>query len=317
MMFTLNEHIEYLMMHHDCVIIPGLGALVAQYSESFYDADSKLLKRPDRKLGFNSQVNHNDGLLMQSIVRREGLSYDQASRFVDRNVAAFKCQLEAGDEVNMGRLGFFKSDGNNHVEFIPFYHEMCNDRYFGLRSVAFTPLALPESTDSESQAAAVVSPGWWNTRRVWQAAASIAVLLALSVMLTTPIVLNRTSHEMATLNVAEVNAPKQELPAAAAVPHPGHERAEAAERVVEEKSKLLLDEGGNYYLVIASLNSEKQVSEYLASHPDMASHSVVLHGGKYYQVCVARSVEASTLYSLMKTLPTGYQAWVYNKSRKK
>lgn len=310
MMFTLNEHIEYLMMHHDCVVVPGWGALVAQYSESFYDADAQQVKRPSRKLGFNSQVNHNDGMLAQSIVRREGLSYDQAVRFIDRNVTIFKQQLQAGDEVSMGRLGFFKSDRNNHVEFIPFYHEMCNDQYFGLRSVTFKPLSQLDRDDNGPKAV-VAEPGWWTSRRVWQTAASIAVLLALSVALTTPIVVNRNNHELASLNVAELKSPKHEAvsPQSQVKTQPRPKQQTVQES--KESSPLMLDEGGNYYLVIASLGSTRQVNEYLALHPDVAPHTILLDRGRYIHVCVARSGEAQRLYSFMNSLPKGYQAWVY------
>ena len=121
-MFTLNDHIEYLMMHHDCVVIPGWGALVAQYSEPFYDASRSEMEKPVRRVGFNASVSHNDGLLAQSLVRRERLTYDEAVRFIDQSVTSFRQQLAGGGELSMGRLGFFHSDGQGRIEFIPFYH---------------------------------------------------------------------------------------------------------------------------------------------------------------------------------------------------
>lgn len=324
MMFSLNEHIEYLMMRHDCVVIPGWGALVAQYSESFYDEADGVIQRPMRKVGFNASVNHNDGLLAQSLVRRERLTYDQAVRFIEQSVNSYKQQLAEGGELGMGRLGFFHSDAQGHVEFIPFYHEMCNDQYFGLRSVKFTPLADLNKPIAESGKAVVVSTNWWKTRAM-QTAASIVVLLGLSVLLTTPIILDRNHENMASLNLPSVSKPHSEvvdwsdvkadlavgLPAQAIQDKNLAGKKRHQQDANANQNNLLLNEGGSYYLVISSLNNPKQVNAFLASNADIAEHTQVLHSGKYYRVCVARSHNQSHLYNVKAQLPAKYgDAWI-------
>ena len=316
-MFTLNEHIEYLMMHHDCVVIPGWGAFVAQYSESFYDHDRHELKKPLRKVGFNASVNHNDGLLAQSLVRREGLSYDDAVRFIAESVLSFRQQLAGGGELGMGRLGFFHSDDQGHVEFIPFHHEMCNDQYFGLRSIRFTPLAellQAEAASATTQQSAPVPARWWS-HRVWQTAASIAVFIGLTLLLTTPIIVNRDHHDMASLTITQMTKPQQQTVGTVEAPAAGTAAIaaeQAPESPISRSDALLLDEGGNCYLVVATLSSTQQAEEYLAMHPDIAHHTVVQHSGKHYRVCVARAATASRLYGFMGQLPKAYrQSWVY------
>ncbi len=324
-MFTLNEHIEYLMMHHDCVVIPGWGALVAQYGESFYDANRRELEPPVRKVGFNASVNHNDGLLAQSLVRREGLTYDEAVRFIDRSVATFRHQLAGGGELGMGRLGFFHSDAQGHVEFIPFYHEMCTDQYFGLRSVRFTPLEelgkeaahtqSPMASDASPARAAVVSRGWLR-QNAWRTAASIAVLLGLTVLLSTPIVSDRDQHDMASLSLTEVMKPRPtDGRAATSTPTTSGTAAAtptATSATEAQGPRLLLDEGGKFYLVVSTLSSQAQTDEYLSRHRDVAEHALVQHSGKHFRVCVARARTAARLYSFMGELPEGYgSTWVY------
>lgn len=65
-MFSIIEHIEYLMTRHDCVTVPGWGAFIANYSIAEYDAVHEVFTRPCRTIGFNASVSHNDGLLVQS-----------------------------------------------------------------------------------------------------------------------------------------------------------------------------------------------------------------------------------------------------------
>ena len=69
MMFSITEHIEYLMTRHDCVAIPGWGAFIANYNIARYDEEREVMEHPCRTLGFNAGVDHNDGLLVNSIMR--------------------------------------------------------------------------------------------------------------------------------------------------------------------------------------------------------------------------------------------------------
>ena len=315
-MYTIIEHIEYLLTSHDCVVIPGWGALVAQYSDSHYDPTAGRIERPRRKLGFNASVDHNDGLLAQSLVRREGIPYNEAMRFIGQSVSAFRQQLSTGNEVSMGRLGYFHSADGRHIEFTPFHHKQSNDAYFGLRSVRLRPLA-EEAARAEAAAAAAAAfernagtHPLWN-RRVARIAASIAVLLCLTILLTTPIIVNRNQQNYASLNLPSVTKPQQQV---LDVTPATTEAVQQAEPVVEEPtepaSPLLLDEGGNCYLVVASLSSTKEVNEFFRMHKDMAANMQVLHVGKYHYVYVARSYDAKHLYSLVRQLPKGYQGWV-------
>lgn len=313
MMFTLNEHIEYLILHHDCVIIPGWGALVAYYSDASYNSSTQIINKPVRKLGFNPSVSHNDGLLAHSIVRREGMTYDQAVRFIDQNVSSYKRQLTSGRELNMGRLGYFKSDASNHVDFVPFSFEMSKDQYYGLCNLPFARLEHIKR-DNNAGKAIIVEGNWW-ARKSLKTAASIAVLLVLTILLSTPIMVNRNKHEMASLNVTEVKGPKQEIVTTDndALRNDIAYVNDAKSNDSALQSSLMLDEGGNFYLIIASLTSYSQVNDFLASHAAVSSNAQVMKSGKYYYVYVAKSYEANRLYSFMTKLPKGYQAWVYKK----
>lgn len=335
-MFSLIEHIEYLMISNDCVVIPGWGALIAQYSDSFYNEAEGIINKPERKVGFNSSVNHNDGLLAQSIVRREGITYDEAVRFIADSVTTFKQQLNAGNEVSLGRLGFFHSN-NGLIDFIPFYHETSNDEYFGLRSVNFKTLAQlrqeqETAQEQEQQVETIVVHRSW-ARRAMQIAASIVVLLALVPVLTTPILKNNDSTQ-AGLKLPEIKQPARttifnwdsaQVDLAVAIPEQEIESQQAIEKRLAKIEKMVAEEAkekvetsfastsgsGRYYLVISSLSNEKQVKEYLGSHKDMDGKMKVLKRGNKFRIYVARDNNANKLYKIKHELPERYQdAWV-------
>ncbi len=345
-MFSLIEHIEYLMMNHDCVVIPGWGALIAQYSDSFYNEESSVIGKPQRKVGFNPSVNHNDGLLAQSIVRREGITYDEAVRFIADSVTTFKQQLNAEGEVSLGRLGFFHNcDGA--ADFIPFFHERCNDEYFGLRSINFKTISQlqqeqeaaqeqQEQQESESIVAEVYPTRHSWARRAMQIAASILVLIALVPVLTTPII--KEDSDFASLNLPEVKKPASReifnwdsakvdlavaLPADVAIAEKARSDRHAAELAAkqeadEKKAKEELESSigetsgsGKYYLVVSSLSNEKQVREYMGSHTDLKGKMQVLRRGNKYRIYVARDNSHSALAKARAALPERYSdAWI-------
>lgn len=313
-MYTIIEHIEYLLTSHDCVVIPGWGALVAQYGESHYNPVAGHIERPRREVGFNASVNHNDGMLAQSIVRREGISYDDAMRVVSKSVSMFRQQLSQGNEVSLGRLGFFKSTDDQRIEFIPFYHERSNDNYFGLHNVKLRPLSEEADRAEAAAAFAPQSP----RHRVWsrplQVAASILVLLCLTVVLTTPVIVNRNHQDYATLNLPKVTMPQQQVidMTAPEVAQQTTTEQVAQDAITEPASTLLLDEGGNSLLVVASLSSMEQVEVYKQHHADLADKMQVSKASKkLYHVYVARSNDKKHLYALKAQLPDKYKkAWV-------
>lgn len=336
------------MMSHDCVIVPGWGALIAQYSESFYNEDAGIINKPQRKVGFNSSVNHNDGLLAQSIVRREGITYDEAMRFIADSVTTFKQQLNADGEVSLGRLGFFHNcDGQ--PDFIPFFHESCNDEYFGLRSINFKTLAqmreeqfaAEDQAEAEAAAAIIEKPqqrSW--ARRAMQIAASVVLLLALVPVLTTPI-MREDNKDLAGINLPQMQRPAEastivnwdsvNVDLAIALPdqafddkHSHRHHSKVEEEEINNQNDIEIDDkkedilegtsgSGRYYLVVSSLVTNKQVSDYMASHKNLKGKMHVLKRGNKLRIYVARDNDPSRLMKAKQYLPEEYSdAWVCN-----
>lgn len=345
-MISLVEHIEYLMMSNPCVVVPGWGAFIAQSTQATFNGDTATFSRPRRSIGFNEQVSHDDGLLANSIVSIEGIPYTAAGKIIAQHVASWRQLLQEGSEVPFGHLGFFALNAEGHLEFIPFYHEIDNDEYFGLRQFAFKTLAQVQSEEAEAAAqkrAAVIplnpSDGDEKTgkrrkwmRRVAATAASIVLLLGLSVALTTPIVVDNQQQQqaMATLNVPAIKPqPRQQVtikpaqkpaskPVAAKPQTPAKPQAAAPQPKVEPKQETApvaqpannsslaaftnQATTGRYYLVICTLSSQKQVNDYLASNSNIKPMAKVQKHGKKYRIYIDRSNDYKALYDKAKRL---------------
>ena len=313
-MFSIIEHIEYLITRHDCVTVPGWGAFIANYSIAEYDAVHEVFTRPCRTIGFNASVSHNDGLLVQSLMRREGLSYDEAMRFIADSVTTFVKQLSMGSEVSMGRLGYFTRREDRYNEFVPYPNEYATDAFFGLTDVdvkTVAALELERRDDESGEAAAIVPRGrGLFTRKTASIAASVAVLLGLGVMLTTPIVADRDRSAQASMGLT-VSAP-QSQPLGTTV-----EQGVVSRGITPVTGNAALagvgNTSGKYYMVIATLRNQQELDAFKAKYASLVPCMKLLDYKGMTCVYVARSDDYSQLMSLRDALPEQLRdVWIYN-----
>ncbi len=311
-MFSIIEHIEYLMARHDCVVVPGWGAFIAHYNPSRYDAEREVLEHPRRAVGFNADVSHNDGLLVQSLMRREGMSFDEATRFIADSVATYRQQLSADSEVSMGRLGYFRRNDGRYIEFVPFVHEHSNDGYFGLADVDIQSVAALEQRDAEeSRRASVVVEGRnLFSRRAMRIAASVVVLIGLGIALTTPIIVHRDGQEMASMTPTVTAPQSQQLGMTVqqgVVP-------QAVEPVVAESSfGGVGSTSGKYYMVISTLCNQAELDAFKAKYPQLVPYMKILNYRGMMCVYVARSDDYGQLMGLRSQLPEALRdVWIYS-----
>lgn len=312
-MFSIIEHIEYLMTRHDCVAIPGWGAFIANYDPSRFDEDQEVMEHPRRSIGFNASAAHNDGLLAQSIMRREGLDYDEAMRFITDSVATFRQQLTMGCEVSMGRLGFFKLNEGQHIEFVPFEDDNACNRFYGLHDLDIkTVSVLEQELQEEESAAAAIVPKQRNlfSRKASQIAASVAVLIGLGVMLTTPIIVDR-NHNMASIS-PEVSAPQSQQLGGMTV-----QQGVVPQAIETVENHPMIAKVGNasgkYFMVIATLRNQQELDAFKAKYASLVPYMKMLDYKGYTCVYVARSDDYSTLMGLRGELPESLRdVWIYN-----
>ena len=86
-MYNLSLHIEYLLLHHDCVVVPGLGAFINVRHAAYFDAVTRVWHPMTREVRFNGALTHDDGLLSSSYARKEGSRSPLLSRTVKSHSA--------------------------------------------------------------------------------------------------------------------------------------------------------------------------------------------------------------------------------------
>lgn len=118
-MISLSRHIELLLLEHNCVIVPGLGGFIANMAGAVYNdtADSdRLFIPPYRTIGFNPQLQVNDGLLVQSYMQAYDASYPAAYLQMEKDIERLNTHLNLFGEYKLEGIGtLHKSLGDNIV----------------------------------------------------------------------------------------------------------------------------------------------------------------------------------------------------------
>lgn len=309
-MISMIEHIEYLMLSNDCVVVPGFGAFIAQYTSSNNCAQNSTFTSPKRSISFNASINHNDGLLANSIAKKALIPYAEALKQIEKSTTICRQALSDGSEVPFGRLGFFISNAEGHIEFIPFHHELANDDFFGLQSFSFPTLAernaqvATEETVSETYSEPEINIGRrnWFSHKAVQIAASIVMLVCLTFALSTPIIVDKPTHQLATLNVPTPTMPKHKV-----VKTEGISLQKQVEAASEKKEA---NSNGRYAIIICSLKKQSQVAQYFQENKDINPANVIKKNG-YYMIYFNRGDNYQELVKEAKQMPKPYtEFWI-------
>lgn len=310
-MISMIEHIEFLLMDHDCVVVPGFGAFIAQYSNSSFCTNNSIFTAPKRNISFNASITHNDGLLANSIAKKCGISYAEALTIVDQNTTVFKQSLAEHSEIPMGRLGFFSPGSEGNFEFVPFHKQATPDDFFGLQSFGFPTLAQLQEAAAEQVPANVVplftdddaQPSSSRYRRLaakaLQYAASIVVLLGLSIALSTPIIVDSPKRQLASMNIPAPKAPKKEAV------KPQHIAQPKPQNPVQSTPQAKAANEGQYAIVICTLSSEAQVAEFFKWNKDI-NPTHVMKKNKHYMIYYQRDNDFIKLKNVAKSMPKRY-----------
>ncbi len=200
------RHIEYLISRHDCVIMPGIGAILSRYEGARFSEDGLSLLPPTRHLSFNPDLKENDGLLAHSISRSLSISYERGQQIMNDELNAMRHQLEVDGELSLGSLGRLSYDRRERlIGFEAAANRATNSMVAWLPSVKPVDVFMKARQDDEREEAVSrrrrVSPIGAFVR----AACILIAFIALGIALTTPISVENTDY--ASLSIPEIKKP--------------------------------------------------------------------------------------------------------------
>ncbi len=128
----LSPYIKDLLYRYECVIIPGFGAFLANYTSASIHVDSSTFYPPGKTISFNRQLQTNDGLLANYVASVENISYESALQKIRNYTGLLSLKLSKGEQVTLDTIGDFSLTPENKVQFLPCDTENFNITSFGL-----------------------------------------------------------------------------------------------------------------------------------------------------------------------------------------
>lgn len=286
---TLGTHIDYLLGHHDCVTIPGLGAVLAHCVPARYDAVSAVWIPPVRALSFNPGITRSDGLLAASVARRDGVSPEAAARMVRAGADEMRRCLDDTGCVALGHAGVLRRLDGGGLAYEP------SDALWLSPSSMWLP-SLPQPLMESAAKTARYSDDGRDRRSLWplllrrvgSAAACVAVIFALAWGLTSNL-RNAPAEQFASVGPSPERA-------SSAIRQPG--RADApmilvinrhADAVIDVEPRPVADRvetGRGYYMIVASLPDREEAAKFIRQYP--ALHLGILAMDGRYRVFAAK-----------------------------
>jgi nucleoid DNA-binding protein len=136
----ITGFIRELLFGHDCVIIPGFGGFIGNYTPARIDKKSGTFYPPVKQISFNRNLNHNDGLLIGKISGVSGMNYGDARNLVEEFAGDIRHKLDKGEKVVFDHIGSFTNNQENNIQFEP---DRSSNYYldaYGLESFQLMPL---------------------------------------------------------------------------------------------------------------------------------------------------------------------------------
>ena len=152
----LDRHIEILLLHNDCVIVPNLGGFMAHHIEARYEEDEQAFLPPLRTLGFNPQLKINDSLLAQSYIEAYDISYPEAIQRIEDEVNELTQHLQNEGRYELNNIGILELNEDGNYVFTPCEAGILTPSLYGLNSFEMPLIKVATQPEVEEAPAAKV-----------------------------------------------------------------------------------------------------------------------------------------------------------------
>lgn len=147
-MTNISLHIEQLLHRHDCVILPSIGAFIASYKSAYINEEWGILTPPKREIYFNSSITNNDGLLANSIARKNRISFEAANIILQQEIEKIRSIIEKDKEYAIGKIGILHCGNEGNLDFERFRNDTQLNAFYGLCQFKMRTIAELEKSNN-------------------------------------------------------------------------------------------------------------------------------------------------------------------------
>lgn len=304
-MLRIVSHLKKLLLVNDCVIVPRFGGFVLHDVPASYDKEKHFFRPMCRDIVFNTTLRYNDGLLVESYMKMYDVAYQKAYRLIEDDVDDIKTLLYKNREVSLDTIGLFRLGNEGQVIFQPVDSGFQSIESYGLASFRLQTLQLLEKEESVLSAdgkKAINERMFYIpvSRKLVRGIIGIAAAVVLFLIVSTPV-------KQMDVNTYAANfipfARETEMPMEKATPPAVRKSTERF------KDKQL------YYVIVSSLNSEKQADLFISrmdkSQFNRVDKLVEARKVRVYADKFDNREQADAYMAKLRKNPTYKDAWVY------
>lgn len=336
-MDTLSLHIQYLLLHHDCVVIPGVGAFINALSAATYNEIERIWLPPVREIRFNGALKHDDGLLISSYARKNSIGFEEGREILRKDISRLKESLEIDGEVTIGNLGILCQREDSMV-FHPLRTSEDWNRLLGYYPVQVTKLdsidehelAIEGAEDESERVPDMKSTRSrireFNTAKNYYIAINKIFARSAACILVAAIIVFSFIHpgfdnkviEQANVLPVETIIREKITPVSTSKPQ-DKEKLQTENTLMEASPEDTNSEESDYQLIVATFTNSREAENFIASKDQCNYKLKIIPTSKRFRVSAKGSDNKEELISEMNSPEFKSQfseSWIWGNDRK-
>ncbi|MEY4126847.1 MAG: SPOR domain-containing protein [Flavobacteriales bacterium] len=315
-MKSLEDILIELLRKHECVVVPAFGGFIAKQKSAFVDFESGLIHPPFREIGFNIQLQSNDGLLVNQFAAEYQLDYSASLDTVAQQVTTWNEVLRQGKQVNIPKIGNFKKDLEGNIQFEQDRSFNLLMSAYGLELVGFIP-TKPLVSEGEKEVK--------NNRQLWKYAAAAAIAIPIAfysiwIPVKTPALESgmfsyqdfnpfKTQNEN-TYTETQIDLPRIEHVSIETTYRDAYE-LHVNPKVAPNEPTITLIEPHVMYCIAGCFSSEENASRLVQKLEGFGFNCSILHEGSLYKVSLGQGFSEESVDSILnKAKSLNIQTWI-------
>jgi nucleoid DNA-binding protein len=324
-MKNISSCITYLLSEHDCVIIPRFGGFVVHYETAEYSVSDGIFTPPIYTIGFNTELNHNDGLLINAVMRVEKTDYKTAQSKVRQYAENIQSRLNTTGEFIFPEIGKLTASASRQTKFIPLRSTVSNTSMYGFSNFCLPLLNELElsQNDVKKEDDNVIRIS--ISKRFLKTVACAAAIILLIMMISTPINNTIPTHYASIIKLSDTSSPALPGNIEPATAAENIEQIVATTNIIQETlpEKTVnptftadnLSSQEAYYIIVGSSPREQYAREALpVIRKELTKQAAILKRDRLFRIYVAQFTdkeEAETYLADFRTQHPKYRtAWL-------
>lgn len=305
-MKLLSQHIEYLMLRKECVILPGVGAFIATRRAAEINTISGTMLAPTREISFNADVRTDDGMLAHSVARKLQCSFEEGRTVVAREIDSLLQNINSRGFVEIDNIGTLRLSADECIQFEPRYSLARLQALWGLGNVNLNTLQsasnVSEMSETNERVESNTDSRYYVIRipkRMARVAASLLLTIGVCLSVLLPSANRDSDRQLASvIPTVAINEDKPSVMPVETTASANEPLKASVSESDEEKASATEESKSVYYLVVGTFATEAGARRFAESNTDSNLEVYGSHTG-IWRVAAGISTDRNQLQSQM------------------